>query len=98
MNETNGKTKCLYPGCAYYSCSRGLCASHYQAARRYVNAGKATWEQLEKAGKCRNMSNNRSGIHGFWKGWSMSDKMMVIPLRVPRQTGIDWKVEAVKQG
>src|SRR5690349_6345023 len=37
-------------------------------------------------------------IHGFWKGWSMSDKMMVIPLRVPRQTGIDWKVEAVKQG
>lgn len=40
-------------GCVHFSQARGLCQNCYRKAREAVKAGKTTWEQLEKEGKCR---------------------------------------------
>jgi hypothetical protein len=43
--------RCRRPHCNREAVSRGLCASDYQQAWRYVSAGSVTWEELENRGK-----------------------------------------------
>ncbi len=40
------KRKCLQPGCPASGAHRGLCIKHYGQAKKLVEGGKATWEQL----------------------------------------------------
>ena len=44
---------CLYPACDKFEYTRGLCNNHYNQARRIIAKGLATWESLEKSGKCK---------------------------------------------
>ena len=39
--------------CGRAARTRGLCLACYQAARVLVRAGRATWRQLEEAGRAR---------------------------------------------
>lgn len=41
---------CLVDGCQTKAACRGICWKHYIQARRYVNAGKTSWEKLEELG------------------------------------------------
>jgi hypothetical protein len=41
--------------------SRGLCQVHYVTARSLVNAGRTTWESLEKTGKAKPRKNRDLG-------------------------------------
>lgn len=45
------RARCRYAQCPNEVISRGCCNTHYQVALRAVKMKKATWEQLEKAGK-----------------------------------------------
>ena len=40
-------------GCGRAACTRGLCPACYMAAWGLVRAGRATWRQLEEAGRTR---------------------------------------------
>ena len=42
------KTKCAIKACNEEAATRGLCKSCYQNARRRVEAGEFTWEELER--------------------------------------------------
>lgn len=43
--------RCVKPGCVRFRKSRGLCLTCYGYARELVKKGKATWTELEAAGK-----------------------------------------------
>jgi len=51
--KDNDKKFCLYPKCGNNPVGRGLCYYHYAVAKRLVQKGHASWEELEKMGKCR---------------------------------------------
>ena len=56
------KDKCLYPMCVDREVrARGLCHNHYVAAGRLVKKGLTTWDDLERAGKCKNRQPHRRG-------------------------------------
>lgn len=42
--------ECLTPGCIAKGLPnyRGLCLKHYSTAKKLVESGKTTWEELEK--------------------------------------------------
>lgn len=48
---SNAPKTCLYPDCIRGPATRGLCPQHYTTARRLINEGLTSWEQLEKSGK-----------------------------------------------
>lgn len=52
----------MYPGCKNYVTCRGLCNNHYSAASFIVRNGKATWDDLIKAGKCRVRVNRNAWL------------------------------------
>jgi len=61
------KPKCLYPGCDNVSHTRGLCKNHYLSIRGIVVSQKATWGQLESAGKCLHPQKGRNcGLKNEW--------------------------------
>ena len=41
---------CLIPACKKWARVRGLCPECYKVARRLIGEGKASWEELVKAG------------------------------------------------
>ena len=43
---TVNKDKCLQPGCPATGTNKGLCLKHYGQAKKLVDAGKTTWDQL----------------------------------------------------
>ena len=56
-----GRDRCMgdrYPKVGIY---RGLCARHYQRLQKAVLAGKASWDKLEVAGKCKPQVRGRDG-------------------------------------
>ena len=46
------KNRCMVPNCHNNSVRRGLCAACSIFARRMIEKGETTWEELETAGKC----------------------------------------------
>lgn len=44
------ENECMFPDCDKGIQCRGLCHNHYTAARRGVNRGDYTWEQLVENG------------------------------------------------
>lgn len=44
--------KCLVPHCNTLSKTRGLCQTHYTMLSKLVSAGRITYEQAQKNGKC----------------------------------------------
>lgn len=53
------RMKCLVPGCSELDRTRGLCPTHYLCALRVIQAGKATWAELESAGKAKPLKWHR---------------------------------------
>ena len=51
--DTVMKDECLFPECTQPGHCRGLCITHYTSAARYVKLGRASWETLERLGKCK---------------------------------------------
>lgn len=54
-------TLCIFPRCKGKSVTRGLCARHYQMARRLIRVSDLTWEMLEEQGKCKKPNNITQG-------------------------------------
>lgn len=56
IRERNARprNKCLYPPCQHKEYARGLCLSCLKHVVKQVDVyHRLTWEQLEKAGKCK---------------------------------------------
>lgn len=62
------KAVCLTPECGAEVAVRGICRACYWYARNEVRKGRATWEQLEAAGRTKPPSPRRIGVT-FRSGW-----------------------------
>lgn len=57
---------CCFPECSEPIACRGLCHNHYIVAYRLVKKGEATWESLEKAGKCIGTVYNKTAAKDWF--------------------------------
>ena len=70
------KKVCLYPSCTKSTNARGLCRTHYGAARRLVAESRITWDGLVTAGKCLDKMPHRE-LAGSATNWFMEAEQAV---------------------
>lgn len=65
--------RCIYPECGKKRYARGLCATHYDSARKLVKLGKTSWEKLLENGKVELLV----GRHKPAAEWFLEERVVV---------------------